>query len=95
MPDKKSTIVPERSEGRICNILCWPLTLHATGSVGPCSRTAARRDPSGSFSALRLGPLVSASPAILIWGLLVLLLAFIFLAEAGLRSHALFDVMKV
>lgn len=59
------------------------------------SCVAARWDPSVSFSALKLCPLVSASPAILIRGLLFLLLAFIFLAEAGLRSHALFDVMTV
>lgn len=48
-----------------------------------------------SFSALKLCPLLSASPAIPIRGLLFLLLAFIFLAEAGLRSRALFDGTKV
>lgn len=48
-----------------------------------------------SFSALKLFPLASALPAILIKDLLFLLLAFIFLTEAGLRSHALFDLMKV
>lgn len=66
---------------------------HSAGSVGPC--LARQRDGTVSFSALKLNPLVSASPALLKRGSLFLLLAFIFLAEAGLRCHGLFGRMKV
>lgn len=48
-----------------------------------------------SFSALKLFPLTSALPAILIKDMLFLLLAFVFLTEVGLRSHAPFDLMKI
>lgn len=54
-----------------------------------------RTGPSCGLLCLKAVPLASALPAILMKDLLFLLLAFIFLAEAGLRSCALLGLMKV